>query len=131
MQRIKIAILIAIIIFSVLFWGVFYYSENLGIVHVNYLNSLFLVPFLFFLILVGVFLSEGLNAFRVLPRPEVELTKREREIVKLMRAGMKNQEIANTLFVEKSTIKTHINNIYGKLHVKNRKELAKIEIENL
>ena len=36
--------------------------------------------------------------------------------------GKTNKEIAQELFVELSTVKTHINNIYRQLNVSNRKE---------
>jgi ATP/maltotriose-dependent transcriptional regulator MalT len=35
-------------------------------------------------------------------------------------AGESNQEIAGTLFVSTSTVKTHINNLYRKLNVSSR-----------
>ena len=53
------------------------------------------------------------------------LTSKEKEVTLLILEKKKNQEIANELFVELSTIKTHINNIYKKVGVKNRKELFK------
>lgn len=40
-----------------------------------------------------------------------QLTIKEREILKLIAQGMSNKEIANNLFIELSTVKTHINNI--------------------
>jgi LuxR family maltose regulon positive regulatory protein len=48
------------------------------------------------------------------------LSERELEVLALVSAGRTNQEIANELFVAKSTVKTHIKNIYGKLDVRNR-----------
>lgn len=52
-----------------------------------------------------------------------KLTQREREILTLIVAEKKNKEISNELFVELSTIKTHLNNIYRKTGIKTRKEL--------
>jgi LuxR family maltose regulon positive regulatory protein len=52
-----------------------------------------------------------------LPEP---LSERELEVLALVAAGKTNQEIARELFVAKSTIKTHIKNIYGKLGTRNR-----------
>jgi LuxR family transcriptional regulator, maltose regulon positive regulatory protein len=48
------------------------------------------------------------------------LSDRELEVLALVDAGRTNQEIAEELFVAKSTVKTHIKNIYGKLDVRNR-----------
>jgi DNA-binding CsgD family transcriptional regulator len=51
-----------------------------------------------------------------------KLTLKEREILALIKTGKSNKEIASQLFVGLSTVKTHINKIYAKLEVKNRKE---------
>jgi LuxR family maltose regulon positive regulatory protein len=48
------------------------------------------------------------------------LTQRELEILKLIDQGCSNQEIARRLVVSVSTIKTHINNLYGKLGAQTR-----------
>lgn len=43
------------------------------------------------------------------------LTARELEILRLIAAGMRNQEIADRLFISLHTVKPHIANVYGKL----------------
>ncbi|MBN1876133.1 MAG: hypothetical protein JXA33_18060 [Anaerolineae bacterium] len=48
------------------------------------------------------------------------LSDRELEVLHLIVAGDTNREIADKLFIAISTVKTHINNIYGKLGVSNR-----------
>ena len=48
------------------------------------------------------------------------LSDREMEIILLISAGHSNQEIADKSFVALSTVKWHINNIYGKLQVTSR-----------
>jgi len=50
------------------------------------------------------------------------LTDRENEILDLLAQGIRNKEIADKLFVSPNTIRTHIYNIYEKLHVKSRIE---------
>ncbi|MCI0696058.1 LuxR C-terminal-related transcriptional regulator [candidate division KSB1 bacterium] len=50
------------------------------------------------------------------------LTAREVEILRLIAAGMRNQEIANHLFISLHTVKRHIANAYGKLGVSHRTE---------
>lgn len=50
------------------------------------------------------------------------LTLKQQEILSLLAAGKTNKEIAQELFVELSTVKTHINNIYRQLNVTTRKE---------
>lgn len=51
------------------------------------------------------------------------LTPRQREIFKLIAEGKSNKEIIDELFIELSTLKTHINKIYKTLGIKNRKEV--------
>ena len=51
---------------------------------------------------------------------QLELSKRELEILSLLAQGHSNQEIATKLFVSLSTVKTHIQNLFEKLEVKRR-----------
>jgi NarL family two-component system response regulator LiaR len=51
---------------------------------------------------------------------QLELSKRELEILGLLAQGHSNQEIAGKLFVSLSTVKTHIQNLFDKLEVKRR-----------
>lgn len=48
------------------------------------------------------------------------LSEREQEVLRLIAEGQSNQQIAQTLVVAESTIKTHLNNIYAKLNVNSR-----------
>lgn len=54
-----------------------------------------------------------------------QLTERQKEVFELIIAGKSNKEITSTLFIELSTLKTHINQIYKKLNVKSRKEVKR------
>nr|NIV33860.1 DNA-binding response regulator [Anaerolineae bacterium] len=49
-------------------------------------------------------------------------TEREEEILALIAEGLANQEIADRLVIALGTVKTHINNLYGKLEVRSRTE---------
>ena len=49
-----------------------------------------------------------------------EFTVYERDIMKLLRNGDKNADIAKKLFVSENTIKYHLKKIYQKLDVKSR-----------
>lgn len=51
---------------------------------------------------------------------QLQLSKRELEILALMARGMSNEEIAATIFVSLSTVKTHNQNLFLKLDVKRR-----------
>lgn len=61
------------------------------------------------------------------PLPSLaSLTQKEEEILHLICAKKSNKEIAAELFVELSTVKTHINKLYSKLGVSNRKKAQHI-----
>ena len=51
---------------------------------------------------------------------QLELSKRELEILNLMAQGHSNEEIAAKIFVSLSTVKTHNQNLFEKLDVKRR-----------
>ncbi len=112
-----------LIVICVLVFNVFYFSAYYGFVQVNYINSLLLVPFIALILSFGIILGQSGSLDQQTPINENTLTPREKEIVELIIQGKKNVEIANALFVELSTIKTHINNIYKKLDVKGRQEI--------
>ncbi|MFC4945629.1 response regulator [Pseudonocardia sp. GCM10023141] len=53
------------------------------------------------------------------------LTGREREVITLIARGLSNAEIATALFVEQTTVKTHINNAFAKIGVENRADAVR------
>ena len=55
---------------------------------------------------------------------EQRLTAREGEIARFVAEGLRNAEIAQRLAISESTVKTHLNNIFQKLHLRDRVELA-------
>jgi two-component system response regulator NreC len=55
------------------------------------------------------------------------LTRREREVLELLRVGHKNAEIARVLQVSAETARTHTQHLYRKLGVSSRGELLRIE----
>jgi DNA-binding NarL/FixJ family response regulator len=62
-------------------------------------------------------------------RPETEaLTRREREILKLLAEGKKSREIADILFVSIHTVRTHRNNLMKKLKLKGVANLIRYAI---
>ena len=52
------------------------------------------------------------------------LTSREREIVRLVALGLQNSEIARRLDIGDATVKTHLNNVFHKLEVRDRVALT-------
>lgn len=60
----------------------------------------------------------------VSPGGDTQLTFREQEILRQVARGHSNAQIADELLVSENTVKTHIKNILGKLHMKNRSQAA-------
>ncbi len=56
--------------------------------------------------------------------PFTELTERELEILQLVANGMSNADIAEALTVAIKTVRSHVSNILGKLHLKDRTQAA-------
>jgi DNA-binding NarL/FixJ family response regulator len=59
-----------------------------------------------------------------LPEPDI-LTAREAEVLELLQQGMTNAQIAHTLSIGVETVRTHARNIYRKLGISTRRELAR------
>jgi len=73
-----------------------------------------------------------INASRESYKPGIHLTEREKEVLGLLVEGLTNPEIAEMLFVSKSTVKFHVSSILNKLQVSSRTEaVAKALQENL
>jgi len=60
----------------------------------------------------------------------VELTKREKEILSLIAEGLNNQEISEKLFISPRTVDTHRTNIMQKLDIHDAANLVKFAIEH-
>lgn len=58
------------------------------------------------------------------------LTSRERDVTRLVAAGMRNAEIARRLAISEQTVKKHLNNIFQKLDLRDRVELARFAMRS-
>ena len=58
------------------------------------------------------------------PAERPSLAPRERELIKCVRKGLRNREIAKQLGVTEGTVKVYLHNVFDKLGVSNRTELA-------
>ena len=64
-------------------------------------------------------LQELKDPYALRPTPD-PLTGREMEVLRLVSKGLTNPEIARRLVVTEATVRTHVSNILGKLHLANR-----------
>ena len=123
--------LTAITIIGVLIFNVNYYTQAYGIVEINSINALLLVPFIVLVCALGYLLGTSKQRYEFEQAYHKRITSREREVIALIVEGKKNKEIADVLFVDVSTIKSHINSIYRKTGVSNRQSLIAIGDEVL
>ena len=60
---------------------------------------------------------------------ELDISKREYEVLMAISEGLSNKEIGEKLFVSESTIKTHVSNLLVKLNAKRRTQAIQIAKE--
>jgi two-component system, NarL family, response regulator len=69
-------------------------------------------------------------ADRVLPRPPDEaLSEREVDVLKAIAEGMSNKEIGESLGIAESTVKGHVNHVFGKLGVTDRTKALVVAVK--
>jgi two-component system, NarL family, response regulator LiaR len=61
--------------------------------------------------------DQGINPF-------AELSEREMEVLRLIASGLSNQAIAEQLVISEKTVKSHVSNIFSKLHLSDRTQAA-------
>jgi two-component system nitrate/nitrite response regulator NarL len=92
-------------------------SELIDVIRAVYAGEVYVAPALAWGML------REMSAPRTAPYDD-ELTAREKEVLELVAEGMSNQEIGERLGLAEKTIKHHMTNILGKLHVRSRVEAA-------
>lgn len=69
--------------------------------------------------------TSGKASVSTAPLP-ADLTPRETEVLGLIGEGLSNRAIAERLFVSEATVKTHINNLFAKAHLRDRAEAVRL-----
>jgi DNA-binding NarL/FixJ family response regulator len=59
-----------------------------------------------------------------------DLTRREREVLRLLVEGRTNKEIGDKLVISESTARLHVSNILSKLGVSNRTEATRLALKH-
>jgi DNA-binding NarL/FixJ family response regulator len=78
----------------------------------------------------GLWFEDALKASFTTMRT-ISLTRRESQLVSLLSQGLKNKEIAATLFISEGTVKVYLSRLFQKLGVKDRFELALFGLKNM
>ncbi|SHM96908.1 response regulator transcription factor [Mucilaginibacter sp. OK098] len=114
--KIGIAAALAIILFQV---------SNILLVYKYFKFDYYITAVAVLFLIAGFFISKYKRTDQKKDPAEnllLTLTSKESAILQMIAEGKSNKEIASINFVEVSTIKTHINNIYTKLGLQNRRE---------
>jgi DNA-binding CsgD family transcriptional regulator len=135
----------ALMLFGLFYIVPFVIMGALSLLHVfgNVSNNILLLISSFFLYIIYTAMIFLLKRFMILYHGKLELagktnghledlyekyniSKREREVVTLIREGKSNKEIEDELYISIQTVKDHIYNIYRKTGVKNRVQLSRL-----
>ena len=76
-------------------------------------------------------LSQSAKPSKISQTPEdYQLSSREMEILKEIVTGSSLQDVADKLFISPNTVRTHVNNIYKKLHLNSRSQIINLAYKN-
>lgn len=66
----------------------------------------------------------------IVPSESQLLSEREMDVLKLMVKGHRYTDIAAQLFISPNTVRTHVNNVYKKLHLSSKSEMMELARKN-
>lgn len=66
----------------------------------------------------------------IVPSESQLLSEREMDVLKLMVKGHRYTDIAAQLFISPNTVRTHVNNVYKKLHLSSKSEMIELARKN-
>lgn len=77
----------------------------------------------------GTYFDNAITSKDAITKEEIILSSREKEILRHIGDGKTSQEIANILFIEKSTVDTHRKNILRKMNIHGKTDLIRFAVE--
>ena len=77
----------------------------------------------------GIYFDDSITTTDVTSKEEIVLSTREKEILRLIGEGKTSQEIADILFIGKSTVDTHRKNILKKMNIQGKTDLIRFAVE--
>jgi two-component system nitrate/nitrite response regulator NarL len=77
----------------------------------------------------GIYFDDAITTHDSLTKEEIILSKREKEILQLIGEGKTSQEIADILFIGKTTVDTHRKNIIKKINIHGKTDLIRFAVE--
>jgi len=77
----------------------------------------------------GSYFDDAITAIDTITKEEIVLSNREKEILRLIGEGKTSQEIAEILFIGKSTVDTHRKNILKKMSLQGKTDLIRFAVE--
>jgi DNA-binding CsgD family transcriptional regulator len=107
---------------------VLYQISNLMLVYRYFTYEYYTAGIALAALITGIFLTNRFRKSEIINGADKRdtLTVKEHRILELIAQGRSNKEIAALNYVELSTVKTHINNIFFKLGVKNRRDAVAV-----
>jgi DNA-binding CsgD family transcriptional regulator len=105
-----------------------YELTNLLLIYHYFKYEYFIAGVAIIALVTGVILTNKYHEQQAVAdnNPLERLTAKELRVLELISDGKSNKEIALLNYIEISTVKTHINNLFYKLGAKNRKEAVKV-----
>lgn len=125
-----ILIFVALILALLVLFQISQYVIIFGDTKIELVISVIAVVFFF----VGIYINKKSLSKNNLDATEInhqkikdlEISKREYEVLQGISKGLSNKEIADKLFLSESTIKTHVSNLLVKLNAKRRTQALQI-----
>lgn len=77
----------------------------------------------------GSYFDDDITTTDLTSKEEIVLSTREKEILRLIGEGKTSQEIADILFIGKSTVDTHRKNILKKMNIQGKTDLIRFAVE--